>query len=149
MPSKTSTSLTPNPTGFFTGASETVSAAPSSLAPLAFHEPGTSIHFPGFKLFMETQSPDGQVDYWISLKIPGTAGGTELPADFTYRLLCFYFLSQLPKQGLQEAAESLGRMWEFYRVPFVPVPALPPLGTQVFELGQSYVRPTFQVNEDE
>jgi hypothetical protein len=107
------------------------------------------MYFPGFKLYMETQSPAGQVDYWVSLKIPGTSGGTELPADFKYRLLCFYLLANLPEEGLQEAAESLGRMWEFYRVPFVSVPALPPPPTRVVELGQTYVRPSFYVNEDD
>jgi hypothetical protein len=117
----------------------------SGLVP--FHEPETSTHFPGFKLFMETESPAGQVDYWISLKIPGTSGGVELPMDFKYRLLCFYFLAQLPQEGLKEAAEALGRMWEFYRVPFVPVPALPPSTAQVVELGQTYIRPTFYVSE--
>ncbi len=98
---------------------------------------------------METRSPAGQVEHWISLKIPGTSGGTELPLDFTYRLLCFYFLKELPKEGLQEAAESLARMWEFYRVPFIPVSALPPPTTQVVEIGPTYVRPTFHVNEDD
>jgi hypothetical protein len=98
---------------------------------------------------METSSPTGNVGYWISLKIPGTSGGTELPDDFKYRLLCFCFLSTLPEQGLREAAESLKSMWEYYRVPFVPVPSLPAPAGQIIELGQSYVRPAFYVSEDD
>jgi len=148
MPSNDSTSSIFNLTVSSAGASGTVST-PHSLPTLEFLEPETSIYFPGFRLFMETQSPAGQVDYWVSLKIPGTSGGTELPEDFKYRLLCFYFLTNLPQEGLQEAAESLGKMWEFYRVPFVPVPALPAPPTQVVELGHTYVRPTFYVNEDD
>jgi hypothetical protein len=98
---------------------------------------------------METESPGGAVNYWISLKIPGTTGGLELPVDVKYRLFCVSVLAHLPEEGLQEAAESLSRMWEFYRVPFVPTPALPPLGAQVVELGQTYVRPTFYVSEED
>ncbi len=109
----------------------------------------TSRQFPGFSLVMETQSPTGQLDYWVSLKIPGTSGGTELPEDVSYRLLCLCFLANLPKEALQEAAESLKSMWEYYSVPFVPIPSLPtPLG-QVVELGETRVRPTFHVNEDD
>jgi hypothetical protein len=121
----------------------------SSLAPLAFLEPGTSIHFPGLTLFMETEYPSGEMNYWISLKIPGTTGGTEIPEDVKFRLFCISILQQLPNEGLLEAAESLLRMWEFYRVPFVSTPALPPLSAQIVELGQTYVRPTFYVTEED
>lgn len=109
----------------------------------------TSRQFPGFSLMMETSSPTGDVGYWISLKIPGTSGGTELPEDFKYRLRCFCYLATLPNEGLQEAAEALKSMWEYYRVPFVPVPALPAPVGQIIELGQSYIRPTFHVSEDD
>jgi hypothetical protein len=109
----------------------------------------TSREFPGFSLFMETHSPTGQVGYWMSRRIPGTSGGAELPEDVTYRLLCFYFLAQLPDEAMREATESLAKMWEYYQVPFVSVPALPSPHTQVAEIGRTYVRPTFLVDEDE
>ncbi len=98
---------------------------------------------------METRSPTGDVDHWISLKIPSTSGGIEMPTEFRYRLLCFSLLAHLPREGLQEAAESLGRMWEHYRTPFAPVPALPRPSAQVVEVGQTYVRPAFHVTEDD
>lgn len=109
----------------------------------------TSSEFPGFSLMMETQSPTGQVDYWISLKIPGTVGAAELPEDFRYRLFCLCVVAELPREGIQEAAESLKSMWEYYRVPFVPVQCRPSPTTQVVELGQSFVRPTLHLSEDE
>jgi hypothetical protein len=109
----------------------------------------TSREFPGFTLFMETQAPTGPVAYWVSSELPGTIGGTVLPEDVQYRFLCFYFLLQLPSDALREAAESLKNMWEYYRVPFVPVPCLPSPNTQVVALGQSSVRPTFRLSEDE
>ena len=148
MPSKDLTPLTSNPIDSFGGASGNPCTGLFS-PPVEFHEPETSPRFPGFRLYMETESPTGQVDYWISLKVPGTSGGTEVPAEFRYRFLCFYLLANLPEQGLQEAAESLVRMWEFYRVPFVPAPALPPPSTCVVEVGPTYTRPTFYVNEDD
>jgi hypothetical protein len=98
---------------------------------------------------METRSSTGQLGYWVSLKIPGTSGGTELPEDVTYRLSCFYVLANLPDEALQEAAESLKSMWEYYRVPFVPIPSLPSMTCQVVELGETTVRPTFHVSEDD
>ncbi len=98
---------------------------------------------------METESRTGRVDYWLSLRIPGTSGGSEFPEDVRYRLRCFCFLAYLPTEALQEAAETLKSMWEYYRVPFVPVRSLPTAPAQVIELGQSYTRPTFQVNEDD
>jgi hypothetical protein len=98
---------------------------------------------------METRWPTGHVGYWMSRKIPGTSGGAELPEGVKYRLRCFYLLGQLPDDAMREAAESLKNMWEYYRVPFVSVPALPsPIG-QVVELGESHVRPTFHVSEDD
>ena len=121
----------------------------SSLAPLAFLEPGTSIYFPGVTLFMETASPRGDVNYWISLKIPGTTGGMELPADVKYRFFCVSLLAELPEEGLKEAAESLYKMWQFHCVPFVPAPALPPPNTRVVELGQTSVRPTFYMDVED
>ncbi len=148
MPSKDLTPLTSSPIYSFGGASGT-RCTRYSLLPVEFHESETSPHFPGFRLFMETESPAGQVDHWISLKIPGTSGGTELPDEFRYRFLCYFYLDNLPEQGLQEAAESLVRMWEYYRVPFVPAPALPPPTTSVVEIGPTYTRPTFYVNEDD
>jgi hypothetical protein len=66
-----------------------------------------------------------------------------------YRLFCFSILANLPKEALKEAAESLARMWEYYQTPFAPLAALPEPSTQVVELGQTYVRPTFYVNDEE
>lgn len=118
-----------------------------SLAP--FQHPETSIYSPGIRLYMETTSPGGKVDYWISLQIPGTSGGMEFSDNFRYRLFGFYCLSQMPEAGLQEAAESLKAMWEYYRVPFVSVPSLPSPPALAIELGEPRVRPTFQVSEED
>jgi hypothetical protein len=148
MPSNDLIPLMSNQTVSFSTASESAFATPFSPA-LLWRELETSSQFPGFSLFMETQLPTGRVDYWVSLRIPGTEGGVELPEDTKYRLRCFYFLAALPENALREAAESLGSIWEYYRVPFVSVPALPSSPTQVVELGQSYVRPTFHVSEDD
>lgn len=107
------------------------------------------MHFPGLVLFMETRSLTGDIDHWVSLRIPSTSGGVEVPLDLKYRLFCFSLLAHLPNEGLQEAAESLGRMWEYYRTPFVPLGNLPAPPSQIVELGQTYVRPTFYVDEED
>ena len=114
-----------------------------------YHPFETSIQFPGLVLFMETRSPSGDIDHWVSPKIPSTTGGIDMHVDFAYRLLCFSMLTQLPREALQEAAESLGRMWQHYRTPFVPLASLPSPSTQVVELGHTYVRPTFYVEEED
>jgi hypothetical protein len=94
------------------------------------------MHFPGLVLIMETRSPTGDIDHWVSLRIPSTSGGVEVPMDFQYRLFCFSLLAQLPNEGLHEAAESLGRMWEYYRTPFLPLAALPSPPSQIVELAR-------------
>ena len=81
MPSNDLTFSTSNQTAFSVGPSG-IDFTTLCGQSLPIHSFETSSLFPGFSLFMETQSATGQSDYWISLKIPGTSGGVELAKTF-------------------------------------------------------------------
>lgn len=83
------------------------------------------------------------------LHLFGTSDTTELPEPILKRLLCHALLQRLPDEGLDEAAESLFHMNEFYRLPrYAPPPALPRKSLTV-QMGAGYVRPVFPVTEEE
>lgn len=91
----------------------------------------------------------GEALFALGLYLFGTFGTAELPEPILKRLLCHALLQRLPDEGLDEAAESLFNMNEFYRLPhYAPPPPL--LGKSLtVQMGPGYVRPVFPVTEEE
>lgn len=90
----------------------------------------------------------GEPRFVLGLHLFGIPGTVELPELILKRLLCHALLQRLPEEGLDEAAESLFTMNEFYRLPrYVPPPALPRQSIPV-RVGKTIIPPVYPVTED-
>lgn len=66
------------------------------------------------------------------------------------RVLCHFFVDQIPDRGLPDVCESLNEFREFYLLPAVAVPALPePEGELSLRLRPSQMRPEFRLEDEE
>jgi hypothetical protein len=86
-------------------------------------------------------------NWWIRLPVPGTSDEVEPSDPVLSRIICRLILAQLPDEALHEAIEALIEMWRFYRMPVTQLPP-PRLATMAARLGETYVRPEFQLTED-
>lgn len=93
-------------------------------------------------------SQPGEALFALGLHLFGTSGAAELPEPILKRLLCHALLQRLPDEGLDEAAESLFHMNDFYRLPrYVPPPPLPQKSIPV-QMGKAIVAPVYPVTEE-
>lgn len=103
---------------------------------------------PGQHWFLPPLSQPSESLFALSFHLFGTADTTELPEAVLKRLLCHALLQWLPDEGLDEAAESLFHMNEFYRLPrYVPPPPLPRKSVPV-RMGKAIIAPVYPVTEE-
>lgn len=90
----------------------------------------------------------GNVEHLVRFHYLDTCGETDVPEPVKARIACHFLLSQIPDEGMSEALETLAQMWQFYRTPVLPPPALPAPARIPAKLGETYVRPVFPVTEE-
>ena len=77
-----------------------------------------------------------------------TSGFVEIPDALKSRFACHILLTQLPEEGIPEALESLGQMWQFYRMPAMRTPALPAPEPIQARYGDTVAAPVYPVSEE-
>jgi hypothetical protein len=90
----------------------------------------------------------GQIEHVIRFPVLATCGVIDIPDAVKARIVCHVLLTQIPDEGMTEALESLGQMWEFYRTPVRQPPPLPAPTSKPAVRGRSYTREPFRVTED-
>lgn len=91
----------------------------------------------------------GRVEHLVNFHLQGTSGMLDIPDVLKGRLASHILLTQLPDEGIPEALESLGQMWQFYRMPVSTVPALPQARKSVpARVSGTHVAPVVPVSEE-
>jgi hypothetical protein len=90
----------------------------------------------------------GQIEHVITFPLLATSGVIDIPDDVKARIVCHVLLTQIPDEGMTEALETLGQMWEFYRTRVRQRPPLPAPTSKPALRGRAYTREPFHVTED-
>lgn len=78
-----------------------------------------------------------------------TSGEPYRPDVALARAVCHVFVERMPERALPELAESMVRIFEFYREPPNVQPALPSPGRALRgKAGRTYQRPPFDLPEE-
>jgi hypothetical protein len=64
------------------------------------------------------------------------------------RLRCFNLILQMPARGLDDAAETLEMMLEYYQAPVIKPKASPTPVSRPAVLSKRDIRPAFHIEED-
>ena len=68
--------------------------------------------------------------------------------DDLVRVLCHYFLGQVPDEGLEEAGETLAHIYRFYAERAQDQKFLPRHTVETASFGKSYDREPFYITEE-
>ncbi len=107
-------------------------------------EPGVSY------TYSDLSSEDQDIKVFYSIK-PYQETGTEpyRPEVALVRAVCHVFVERLPERALPELAESMARIFEFYREAPKSEPSLPSPPRQLrAKVGRKYERPSFDLPEE-
>ena len=125
MPSNALTLSTGRPASSSGGASRILFT--TRWGPNLFQILETTDAQPRLMLLMHHDVDGGHIEHTVDFHLQGTSGFMEIPDNLKGRLACHILLTQLPDEGIPEAAESLGQMCHFYRMPVPAIPALRPI----------------------
>ena len=121
---------------------------------MPFRQIETSDGQPGIQVSLplpESSTGEAHLDllrHWMNFHILETADERDIPDTLKYRFVCHFLISQMPNRGLNETAETLVKMWYYYKRPVTQLAAPPDLPSLIAELSPPYVRPEFYVTEE-
>jgi hypothetical protein len=116
--------------------------------PILFQILETTDAQPRLMLLMHHDVHGGHIDHTVDFHLQGTSGLMEIPDTLKGRLACHILLTKLPDEGIPEAAEALGQMYQFYRLPGRRTPALPAPERIQAQYGDTFVAPVYPVSEE-